>query len=133
MQTWLQKHDEVLTAFPALRQRFENAATASKAVDNAPARGVQAVKAQQNTALGRFTGDADPARTVQTRLRAPDARARMGELFGQVKDDPAALAGLRHAVMQRYLPLVQGIKFEALPKALSAEERRSGACWRPNR
>ena len=114
-------HSEAMSSFPALRARFDTAAAAQQTMDDASARVVAQQKDFQRSALARFTGDPDPVRTVQRILGAPDGPQQMGQLVGQVKDDAPAMAGLRHAVMQRYLPLLEGQGFKQFPQALTKE------------
>lgn len=98
---WSDAHRDALRALPeATRARLADAASAGRAVDEAAANRAAALKAANEGVLGKLIG-ADPAdvpRIVGAIFNRADSVAQMKALVARVRNNPAALAGLRQAV-----------------------------------
>jgi hypothetical protein len=102
LQTWLRAHDQAMRAFPELRAKFQDAATASQAVSDAAAARKAAVDAYQKGSAGKLLNVEDPedvTRVVGGIFGQKNAVQQMRKLAVEAEKSPAAKEGLRKAVV----------------------------------
>jgi hypothetical protein len=112
VDSWLSAHKTAITELPPeTRTKFENAASAQRAVEDAFAARRDALNAHDKSEAGKIMGLKDPGdivREVGGIIGAKDGARRMGDLATAAKDNPAAHAGLQRAivehVMNKFLP-----------------------------
>jgi hypothetical protein len=107
-QVWMGKHQEVMSAFPELAQRFQTAAAARDALDDATGRRVEAVTAYQKSAAKPFLGDSDPVTAVGKILGSDRALPIFKELAAKTANNPDARAGLKKSVVEFILRDLKG-------------------------
>src|SRR6185312_14860355 len=107
-QAWAKQRSSFLSALPDAANRFRTAADAQIAVNDAAAARAAATKQIQDSALGKFLGNADPVTQVASVLRSPTAQADMRSLSRATASDPAAKAGLQRAVAEHILRDLKG-------------------------
>lgn len=96
-QKWVDDHAYVLRQFPEMEKKFANVSTAQAALDDAMASQKQALKDYQTSAVTRLIGGDEPAQVVGKAMGSP---GQFTALVNLVKDDPAALAGLKRATVE---------------------------------
>jgi ddrB-like ParB superfamily domain len=102
LNAWRKSHADALRAMPATAARFENAALATREIENVAAIRRDALDQYQRGALGAILGahdSEDVTRTVGKILAQKDAVKSMRQLAAETKNDPAAREGLRRAVV----------------------------------
>jgi hypothetical protein len=112
VETWLAAHKTAIGDLPAgTRTKFENAANAQRAVEDAFAARRDALTNYDKSEAGKLMGLKDPGditREVGSIISSKDGAKRMGELSQAAKDNPAAKEGLQRAVvehvMNKFLP-----------------------------
>src|SRR5574337_1227778 len=107
-QRWMQGHSEAMAAFPELQQRFQTAADASQAVDQAIANRAAATTAFQKSAAANFLGDADPVAKVGRILKSDKSAATMQDLARMTAGNRDARAGLQRSVAEYMLREMRG-------------------------
>lgn len=123
-EIWMRNHREALDAFPALRQRIENAMDASRGVETESARGASAVKAAEteakasNAEISKSTKETrkraqegaidrvmhaqdheEVVARVSRIMKSDNAAAEIGRLRRAAGSDKDAQEGLRKAVV----------------------------------
>lgn len=112
VDAWLSAHKTAIGELPpGTRTKFENAANAQRAVEDAMAARRDALTAHDKSEAGKLMGlkDAgDIVREIGSVITSKDGAKRMGELAEAAKDNPAAKEGLQRAVvehvMNKFLP-----------------------------
>ena len=105
---WQRAHSELLTALPDFNARLATATGAQDALDAAAATQTATRRAYEESAAGKFLGDADPKRQVATILGANNAQAQMHQLAQLTANSPAARMGLQRAVVDHLTSQMQG-------------------------
>ena len=82
--------------FPELADKFANVESAQATLDNSLAAQKEALADYQTKAVSRLVGGQDPVQAVGKTLADP---AQFSALVAQVRNDPAALAGMKRAVV----------------------------------
>jgi hypothetical protein len=104
---WQAKHAEALRALPAhVRSQFADAASATRAFDQAAADRKNAIDAFQKGSAAKLLGITDPedvTKTVGAALGARDGVRQMRALAQQAAKDPNAKEGLRKAIADNVL------------------------------
>lgn len=112
VDAWLAAHKTAIGELPPqTRTKFENAANAQRAVEDAMAARRDALTAHDKSEAGKLMGlkdSGDIVREVGSVITSKDGAKRMGELAQAAKDNPAAKEGLQRAVvehvMNKFLP-----------------------------
>jgi hypothetical protein len=112
LTAWAQKHAPALAELPeTVRSRFDNAASAERAISDAMAARRDAIEGFNKTAAAKVAGlsdDGDITRHVGSILDKKDGAKQLGELVEAAKSNPAAAEGLKRAVVEdvfsRFLP-----------------------------
>lgn len=112
VDAWLSAHKTAIGELPpGTRTKFENAANAQRAVEDAMAARRDALTAHDKSEAGKLMGlkdSGDVVREVGSVISSKDGAKRMGELADAAKDNPAAKEGLQRAVvehvMNKFLP-----------------------------
>jgi hypothetical protein len=112
VDNWLSAHKTAIAELPPqTRTRFENAASAQRAVEDAFAARRDALNAYDRSEAGKLMGlkdEGDVVREVGSIIGAKDGAKRMGELAQAARGNPAASDGLQRAVvehvMNKFLP-----------------------------
>jgi hypothetical protein len=112
VDSWLAAHKTAIAELPPeARTKFENAANAQRAVEDAFAARRDALNAYDKSEAGKLMGlkdTGDIVREVGGVISSKDGAKRMGELAQAAKDNPAAKEGLQRAVvehvMNKFLP-----------------------------
>jgi hypothetical protein len=112
VDAWLAAHKTAIAELPAAtRKRFETAATAQRAVEDAFEARRDAIDAFDKSAAGKLMGLRDPGdvvREVGSIISAKDGAQRMNQLSREVVGNQSARNGLRYAiaehVINRFLP-----------------------------
>jgi len=108
-QKWMADHQEVMTAFPELSRRFETAAKARQALDQAAASHAQARALYEKSAAGRFLGAGHPVSIMGSILSKPaTALSTMQQLVRQTAGDKFARAGLQRSIVEYILRDLRG-------------------------
>ena len=104
LDRWRARNGEAFQALsqadPAIARRFDSAATAQSALDDAVARQAEAVKAYQSSVARGFLNGASPAEGVGAILNKPTALPQMQQLAKLTENDPDARAGLQRAIVE---------------------------------
>jgi hypothetical protein len=98
VQSWVDKHQEALAAFPEVRDSFRAAGRAQEAVNDAVAARKAAMDDYQNSAARNFLSD-DPVRAIGKAFQSGNPVRSFAELRRMIGDDPDALAGLQRAAV----------------------------------
>lgn len=93
---WLAKNRERLNLFPDLRQRFADAASAERTLQNAIDNRALAQKQAERSITAKFIGR-DPVDAVNDAFRG-DAEQNLRELAAATASSPTARAGLQRAI-----------------------------------
>lgn len=112
VDSWLAAHKTAIAELPSnTRTKFENAANAQRAVEDAFAARRDALNAYDKSEAGKLMGlkdSGDVTREVGGIISAKDGAKRMAELAQAAKGNPAAQQGLQRAivehVMNKFLP-----------------------------
>ncbi len=99
--TWLKQHEPALNELPGLADRFKDAASATKAVEDAAALRNASIDEFQKGAIGKLMKVSDPAdvaKTVGGILGQKNAVSEMTRLAKEASRDPDAKEGLRRAL-----------------------------------
>jgi hypothetical protein len=112
IDSWLAAHKTAIAELPPeTRAKFESAASAQRAVEDAFAARRDALNAYDRSEAGKIMGLKDPGdivREVGGIISSKDGAKRMGELAAAAKGNPAAKDGLQRAivehVMNKFLP-----------------------------
>jgi hypothetical protein len=112
VDAWLAAHKTAIAELPAsTRAKFESAANAQRAVEDAFAKRREAIDNFNKSEAGKVADLKDPGdivREVGSIISSKDGAKRMGELAQAAKDNPAAKEGLQRAVvehvMNKFLP-----------------------------
>jgi hypothetical protein len=104
---WLADHKTAIGELPAAtRTKFESAANAQRAVEDAFAARRDALTNYDKSEAGKIMGLKDPGdivREVGSIITSKDGAKRMGELAQAAKDNPAAKEGLQRAVIEHVM------------------------------
>jgi hypothetical protein len=112
IDSWLADHKTAIAELPdAVKTKFQNAAKAQRAVEDAFAARLEAKTNYEKSEAGKLMGLEDPGditRKVGGIITSKDGAKRMGELAQGAKGNPAAEQGLQRAVvehvMDKFLP-----------------------------
>jgi hypothetical protein len=100
--SWKKRYADAIRALPVeVRSSFDNAASASRAYEDAAAARKAAVHASQTAMAKRLAGlsnSQDITRTVGSIFSSRNAVEQMRELMDKLKGSPEAIAGLKKAV-----------------------------------
>jgi hypothetical protein len=100
--SWKKRYGDAIRALPAnVRSTFDNAASASKAYEDAAAARKEAIDASQTALAERLAGlsnSQDITRTVASIFGSRNSVEQMRELVDKLKGSPEALEGLKKAV-----------------------------------
>ena len=99
---WLRAHADAMRAFPELSGRFQDAATASRAIEDVAALRKNAVDGFQRSAAGKLLGatnDDDVTRIIGGVFDSKNAARDMSCIAAEARRDPAAMEGLRKSVV----------------------------------
>ncbi|HUY04992.1 MAG TPA: hypothetical protein VMV33_17070 [Rhodocyclaceae bacterium] len=98
-EAWLRRHKAVLDQFPELRSEFRSVISATRAVDEAAARGTAMVKEMQDSAARHFLtrgGDAvDPKAAIGRLMASPTAVKDARALMAAASKNRAAVDGIK--------------------------------------
>ena len=97
---WLDSHSEAMSMLPELKAKIASAGKASEFLEQVTATAAAANREFEKSALGQFLGDRDPVSVVAGMLRSDKRVALIAKLVDQLKDNPAALMGLRRAIVE---------------------------------
>lgn len=100
LQGWMEKNAEAMRQFPELRAKFENASVAQETLDAAIINQKQALEQFQTTAVKKFLADKESHAALDQAMNTPEA---FRELVATVRQDPAALAGLKRLAVELIL------------------------------
>jgi hypothetical protein len=103
---WRKAHADALRALPELAGRFEDAATASRAVEDVAAIRRDALEHYQRGAFGQLIdahGPEDVTRVIGGLFGQKDSGKAMRALVAETGKDPAAQQGLRKAVVEHIM------------------------------
>jgi hypothetical protein len=107
VDSWLAAHKTAIAELPAAtRTKFENAANAQRAVEDAFAARRDALNAYDKSEAGKLMGlkdSGDVVREVGGIISSKDGAKRMGELAQAAKDNPAAKEGLQRAIVEHVI------------------------------
>jgi len=95
---WMQQRGQTIDLFPGLREQLGSARQAQQLLDDAAANHVAAVKEFQTGAARDFL-KVSPEVASDRIFTSGNSRQTARELYGLVKDNPDALAGLRRGVI----------------------------------
>ena len=101
VQTWTQRHADALRAFPELKQRFSDAASASEAIGDAMSGRRSALDAYQTGVFSKLVGVSNPddaTRAIGGILNSQSRVQQMQQLAATARRDPNAFAGLRKGI-----------------------------------
>lgn len=100
LQAWSEKNAEALRQFPDLQAKFANARTAQETLDGAIASQKAALETFQTDAVKKFLADKDSHAALDQAMNTPES---FRALVAEVKQDPAALAGLKRLAVELIL------------------------------
>lgn len=104
---WIDKNKAALDKFPGLREKFADASKAGLAVQEASARGQEAFKAFQDSALAHYLNKAgevvEPQKAMESLLQSPTAPADAKGLVEAMARDTAAFDGLQRNFVDHLL------------------------------
>lgn len=106
LDAWRAKHADALSALPDLDRKLQSAGAAEKALVEVGQRRAEAIKAVQQSAIGKLlnvSADADVVKTIGTMLGKRDSVQSMRQLATQAKGNPDAEAGLQSALAQHLI------------------------------
>lgn len=106
LDAWRAKHADALSALPDLDRKLQSAGAAEKALVEVGQRRAEAIKAVQQSAIGKLlnvSADADVVKTIGTMLGKRDSVQSMRQLATQAKGNPDAVAGLQSALAQHLI------------------------------
>ena len=110
LDTWKRNYGQALKAVdeasPGFSSRFDDVATATKALEDAQAARVTALKQAQEGAAGKLNGANTPDEVkarVGDMIRAKDGPTQIKAVLERVKGDENAVAGLRKAGAEKIL------------------------------
>jgi hypothetical protein len=111
LTSWTQKHAAALAELPGGADRFNNVASAERAISEAMAARRDAIEGFNKSSAAKVAGlsdDGDIVRHVGSILDKKDGAKQLGELAEAAKGNPAATEGLKRAVVEdvfhRFLP-----------------------------
>lgn len=99
---FLRQHSEAMRAFPELATRFQDAASATHAIEDVAAIRKDALDNYQTGTLGKLLGandSADVVKTIGNVFSQTNPIQAMRRIVAEVRHDPAAVQGLRKAVI----------------------------------
>jgi hypothetical protein len=101
---WRAAHADVLAKFPDLARRFDNAANAQRAVEQAAANGERRIQEYENTAakyyLGKGDAGADNQVAIQRLMTSENPQAAVRDLMKQAAGNDAAIEGIRRNIVE---------------------------------
>jgi hypothetical protein len=103
---WRKAHAEALRAMPELAARFDDAATASKAIDDVAAIRREALDHYQRGVFGELAKANTPedvTRIIGGLFGQKDSASKMRALVSETRNNPAAREGLRKAIVDHIL------------------------------
>jgi hypothetical protein len=103
---WRKAHAEALRALPELAGRFDDAATASRAVEDVAAIRRDALEHYQRGVFGQLIDAHGPdavTRTIGGLFGQKDSAKAMRTLVAETRNDPAARGGLKKAVVEHIM------------------------------
>jgi hypothetical protein len=104
--TWQKAHADALRAMPELAARFEDAASASRAIEDVAAIRREALEHYQRGAFGQLANASTPediTRIVGGLFGQRDSAKAMRDLVAETRNNPAAREGLRKAIADHIL------------------------------
>ena len=99
---WLRAHAEAMRAFPELADRFSDAASATRAIEDVATVRKEALDSMQRGTLGKLIGatdDADVTKTIGGVFSQSNPMQAMRQIAVEARRDPAAVEGLRKALV----------------------------------
>ena len=110
LDNWKMKHADALRALdeaaPGFSKSFDNAASATSALEAANSAKMDAIKQAQSGAAGKLlnaSSNDEVKSRVGSVLASPDGATQFSALVNQVRSDPAALDGLRRAGIEHLM------------------------------
>ncbi|GLS18733.1 hypothetical protein GCM10007874_17500 [Labrys miyagiensis] len=114
LAAWKQNYGQALKAVdeasPGFSSKFDNAATATQALNDARIAKVQDLKLAQEGAAGKLMGATTPGEVrqrVSDMIRAKDGPTQIKSLLSRMQNDPGAVQGLQRAAAESLLESVR--------------------------